>query len=135
MARYIKHDEVTLGILVSSELQLEQNSINFLTRNDSSLQLGVMSRGKGYSVKPHVHKNVKREIFQTQEVLFIKSGTCLVTFYSEEREVVESIEVHAGDVVMFVRGGHAIVMLEDTEIIEVKQGPYLGELDKDRFDV
>lgn len=135
MARYIKHNQDTLGIIVSSDMQLEQDSINFVTPNDSSLQVGVMSRCKGYLVKPHIHKSVKRVIYQTQEVLFIKSGTCLVTFYSEERDVVERIEVHAGDVVMFVGGGHSIEMLEDVEIIEVKQGPYLGELDKDRFDI
>ena len=35
---------------------------------------------------------------------------------------------------MLVAGGHGFEMLEPTEIIEVKQGPYSGDQDKTRFE-
>ncbi len=38
-----------------------------------------------------------------------------------------------GDAVVLVRGGHGFQVLEDLEMIEVKQGPYMGEKDKVRF--
>ena len=41
----------------------------------------------------------------------------------------------AGDVVLLAFGGHGFEMLEPTEIIEVKQGPYAGEHDKTRLQV
>lgn len=134
MTRFIRYKENLLGIVISAEQRAKADSIDFFTSNESSLQLGIMSRSKGYIVKPHVHKSVRREIHQTQEVLLIRFGNCLITFYNEAREIVEKIKVCTGDVVMFVNGGHAIEMLEETEILEVKQGPYLGELDKDRFE-
>ena len=31
-------------------------------------------------------------------------------------------------------GGHGFEMLEDSEIIEVKQGPFAGNIDKSRFE-
>jgi hypothetical protein len=36
-------------------------------------------------------------------------------------------------VILLARGGHGFEMLEPTEMIEVKQGPYAGEGDKTRF--
>jgi hypothetical protein len=33
----------------------------------------------------------------------------------------------------FVVGGHGFEMLEPTEMIEVKQGPFMGDSDKTRF--
>ena len=38
-----------------------------------------------------------------------------------------------GDVVLLAHGGHGFTMLEPSEMIEVKQGPYAGEQDKERF--
>jgi hypothetical protein len=37
-----------------------------------------------------------------------------------------------GDTIFFVAGGHGFTMLEDSKIIEVKQGPYFGK-DKDKL--
>jgi hypothetical protein len=34
---------------------------------------------------------------------------------------------------LMVAGGHGFRMLEDTVILEVKQGPYTGEDEKERF--
>ena len=35
---------------------------------------------------------------------------------------------------MLVSGGHGFKVLEEVEMIEVKQGPYYGEQDKVRFE-
>ena len=70
----------------------------------------------------------------TQEVLFIKSGKVRVDFYSNEQEYLESRILNAGDVILLADGGHGFKMLAPSEIIEVKQGPYCGEMDKVRFE-
>jgi hypothetical protein len=37
-------------------------------------------------------------------------------------------------VILLSYGGHGFEMLERTEMIEVKQGPYAGDQDKTRFE-
>ena len=39
----------------------------------------------------------------------------------------------AGDVILLIEGGHGFEVLEEIEMVEVKQGPYAGERDKERF--
>jgi hypothetical protein len=77
---------------------------------------------------------VSREVIQTQEVLFIKSGKVRVDFYDDDQHYLDSRIVQQGDVILLASGGHGFEMLEESEMIEVKQGPYIGERDKVRFD-
>ena len=93
-----------------------------------------MYRPLGYVIPPHVHNPVARQVEFTKEVLFIKSGRLRVDFYSEDQQYLESTILEAGDVILLARGGHGFEMLEPTEIIEVKQGPYAGNADKTRFE-
>jgi mannose-6-phosphate isomerase-like protein (cupin superfamily) len=107
--------------------------IHFFTPNDFSQQLAYMNRPKGYEIDPHVHNAIPRNIEWTQEVLFIKSGRVRVDFYDQERVYLESRILNAGDVILLAHGGHGFTMLEASEIIEVKQGPYTSDKDKTRF--
>jgi len=93
-----------------------------------------MKRPKGYAIPPHVHNFVPREVQFTQEVLFIKSGKVRVDFYDEQQNYLESHILNPGDVILLAYGGHGFEFLGETEMIEVKQGPYAGDQDKTRFD-
>lgn len=108
--------------------------IHFFTPNDFSQQLAYMNRPAGYRIPPHVHNDVPREVHFTKEVLFIRSGRVRVDFYDDHRNYLESRVLEAGDVVLLAFGGHGFEMLEPTEMIEVKQGPYAGDHDKTRFE-
>ena len=108
--------------------------IRFFTSPEATLQLGTMLRPAGYTILPHLHVPVTREVTHTQEVLFIRSGRVQVDFYDEQRRFLESRELAAGDVILLVCGGHGFRVLETSEIVEVKQGPYVGEHDKERFE-
>jgi hypothetical protein len=122
-----------LAIILRSEY--EPASIEFLTTNDQSLQLGVMRRPRGHVIAPHIHKPVPRTVQYTYEALFIARGRVEVTFFSERRSVVATRELRQGDCVMLMTGGHGFRVLEDCKMIEVKQGPYAGtDFDKFRFD-
>ena len=85
-------------------------------------------------IAPHLHNSVKREVSFTKEVLFIKSGKVRVDFYNEKKIYFESRVLDKGDVILLAFGGHGFYMLEPSEIIEVKQGPYSGQHDKTIFD-
>jgi mannose-6-phosphate isomerase-like protein (cupin superfamily) len=108
--------------------------IQFFTPGDFSQQLGYMNRPEGYVIPPHVHNPVPREVQYTKEVLFIKSGRVRVDFYNDDQTYLESRVLETGDVILLAYGGHGFEMLEPTEMIEVKQGPYAGDQDKTRFE-
>ena len=111
-----------------------RDGIEFFTPGDYSQQVGYMNHPAGYVIAPHVHNAVKREVHYTKEVLLIRSGRVRVDFYSDQREYLESTILEAGDVILLAFGGHGFEMLEPTEMIEVKQGPYCGDQDKTRFE-
>ncbi len=111
-----------------------QPGIAFFTPNDLSQQLAYMNRPKGYVIQAHLHKPVPRQVMHTQETLFVRKGLVRVNFYDEDRARIHSRTLRTGDVILLVAGGHDFEMLEDTEMIEVKQGPYAGEEDKERFE-
>ena len=111
----------------------KNKGINFFTPPDFSQQVAYMSHPKGKMIEPHVHNVVKREIHYTKEVLFIKKGKLKVDFYSEDQNFIESKVLCEGDVILLAEGGHGFEIIEDIEMIEVKQGPYCGEADKTRF--
>lgn len=128
----IKLEDKVLAIIISSSFS--QDGITFFTPDDFSQQLGYMNRPKGYVIDPHVHNLVERKVTLTQEVLFIKSGKVRVDFYDDDQVYFKSVVLGAGDVILLAAGGHGFEMLEQSEIIEVKQGPYVGEEDKVRFE-
>lgn len=132
MVQRIVHNNRLLSIIIRASFQ--KPGIEFFTPDDFSQQLAYMKRPKGYVILPHVHNPVPREVQWTQEVLFIKSGRVRVDFYDENRNYLESTILEAGDVILLAYGGHGFEMLEESEIIEVKQGPYAGEMDKVRFE-
>ncbi|MDF1593998.1 MAG: hypothetical protein P1P89_21025 [Desulfobacterales bacterium] len=110
-----------------------KDGIEFFTPDTYSQQIGYMNRPQGYIIPPHVHNPVAREVHFTNEVLFIKSGKLRIDFYEDDQNYLESRILSQGDVVLLACGGHGIEMIEASEIIEVKQGPYTGEKDKTRF--
>lgn len=119
------------AILVRRDFK--SSGIQFFTDTEFSQQLGYMSRPKGYVIEPHIHKDVSRQVIKTQEVLFIKSGKLLVEFYDNDKKFAKSRVLETGDIILLAECGHGFKMLEETEIFEVKQGPYAGEEDKIRF--
>lgn len=131
MIENIVHSNRTLAVLLRAGYRAE--GIRFFTPGDFSQQLGYMNRPMGYVVPPHVHNPVSREVQFTKEVLFIKTGKVRVDFYDDEQIYLESRILLPGDVILLAFGGHGFEMLEASEIIEVKQGPYAGESDKTRF--
>lgn len=132
MIEQIVHGDKILSCIIRTSF--EKDGIEFFTPDSFSQQLGYMKRPGGYVIPPHVHNLVPREVVLTQEVLFIKSGKVRVDYYDDDKNYLESRILRAGDVVLLAQGGHGFEMLETSEIIEVKQGPYVGAEDKVRFE-
>ncbi|MBO6178658.1 MAG: hypothetical protein J6O04_05770 [Selenomonadaceae bacterium] len=108
--------------------------ISFFTPDNFSQQLAYMEHPVEHNIAPHVHNLIKREVYYTQEVLLIRKGKLRVDFYDDDKNYIESCILEVGDVILLVKGGHGFKVLEDLEMFEIKQGPYLGENDKTRFE-
>lgn len=132
MIQEVIHNHKLLSVIIRRNF--ERDGIEFFTPDNFSQQLAYMKRPKNYVIPPHVHNSVIREVQFTKEVLFIKSGKVRVDYYDDDKNYLESTILNAGDIVLLAYGGHGFEMLEESEIIEVKQGPYAGEMDKVRFE-
>ena len=132
MIESIQHQGQLLAVVIRREFRRE--GIEFFTPPEFSQQLGYMSRPAGHVIAPHVHNPVPREVQYTHEVLFVRSGRVRVDLYDDARRPVRSLEIGAGDVILLAGGGHGFEVLEACEMLEVKQGPHVGEADKTRFE-
>jgi len=110
-----------------------ERGIQFFTPADYSQQLGCMRHPAGHVIEPHIHNRTPRAVHFTNEALFLRRGRLRVDFYSETGSYLESRELGAGDIILLVAGGHGFEVLEEIEMIEVKQGPYVGDADKTRL--
>ena len=125
MTEKIENNGKILAIIIGSSFKKE--GIEFFTPDSFSQQLGYMNRKAGYTIAPHSHNQVDRTVTFSHEVLFIRSGKVQVDFYNDEHEYLENRVLSAGDVILLASGGHGFHILEDAEMIEVKQGPFVGE--------
>jgi hypothetical protein len=108
----------------------DKTGIQFFTPNELSQQLASMSYKPGKIIPAHTHRPVRREVLYTQEALFIRKGKLRVDFYSTQQEYRRSRILQTGDVILLIAGGHGFEVLEDLNMVEVKQGPYAGDSDK-----
>ena len=131
MIERVHHNGTELALIIRKSFK--KDGVEFFTPNDYSQQIGYMQRPTGHIIPPHVHNPVAREVHFTREVLIIRSGKLRVDLYTDEADYVESAILEAGDIILLAAGGHGFEVLEETEMIEVKQGPYAGEQDKTRF--
>ncbi len=131
MIETIKTGEQLLAVIISRDFH--EPGIHFFTPNDLSQQLAYMRHPAGKVIDPHVHNPVSRNVHFTQEVLLIKRGRLRVDFYNDSQTYLESRVLEEGDVILLATGGHGFQVLEEIEMIEVKQGPYAGDQDKTRF--
>lgn len=111
--------------------------ISFVTNPSLPMQLAFMHHPVDKVIDPHVHNPVSRVITFTAEVLIIRNGQLSIDFFDVDKAPLHHLayRAKAGDVVILYKGGHGFKVegSEDLEMIEIKQGPFVGDRDKTRF--
>ena len=128
--RYYDSNGTIMAVVIPHDFKSE--GINFITKNEDFQQIAVMSHKKGHNIVPHFHNFIPREITNTCETLIIRQGVLNVKLYENKVEKY-SFELYSGDIILLLSGGHGFTVIEDIDMVEIKQGPYLGEADKTRF--
>jgi hypothetical protein len=129
----VEHDGEVLAVIISHDF--DRPGIHFVTPDSFSQQLAYIHYPAGKIIKAHVHNPVTRDVRYTLEVLMIKRVKLCVDFFDDQRNYLESRILAAGDVILLAKGGHGFEVLEEIEMVEVKQGPYAGDQDKTPFSV
>lgn len=105
----------------------------FLTPDDFGQQMGMIVYPAGAELPRHFHLPIERRVEGTTECIVVRQGRCEIDLYGRERQLVATCQLNCGDIVLLLGGGHGFRMHEDTVLFEVKQGPYAGTADKERF--
>lgn len=107
----------------------------FFSDPSESMQVGVIVYGQDSEIIPHVHNRVERQLTDTSEVLLVLEGSCIVDFYTRDQAYISSAQLSQGQVIkLFDAGGHGFRTQTGFKFMEIKQGPYMGDQDKTRFE-
>ena len=124
----------SLGNVIALVIKEEhsEKGIDFLTKDEDYMQVAYMGHPVGHNILPHYHNRIPREVDYTCETLVMRKGIMQVDLY-ENQKIIHSFLLKKGDVLTLFGGGHGFKMIEDVEMIEIKQGPFMGPNDKTRF--
>ena len=110
-----------------------ESKVNFVSSAEDILQVGLMKRPEGELIQPHNHNPIQRTTIGTPEVLVIQSGQLMIDLFDDQQNYLVSFEASGGDIVVLKDGGHGIRILFETNLVEIKLGPYVQAEDKSRF--
>ena len=112
-----------------------RKGLAFYSENEEYLQVGTWRYDGGHQLRAHIHNKVTRDITHTQEVVIVLSGKMAARIFDEQRQLVDTVTVCQGEILVLLNGGHDYTILEDdTRILEIKNGPFLGkDIDKTLF--
>jgi len=128
---HVRAGDRLIAIIVSRAY--DPPSTQFVTSSEANLQLGFIKYPAGGVIQEHVHRPIERHVVGTNEVLLVRYGKMEVLLYDEDRRLAAQRVLGTGDLLLLMSGGHGFRMLEDTVLVEVKQGPYTGLDEKERF--
>ncbi len=123
------------GQLIATIIRAEKmpDETEFVTGDDVKQQVGFVVYPEGGIIPRHIHVPMDRHLIGTSEVLVVRKGMLEADFYTDGKEFICTRLLRQGDVLLLISGGHGFRCLKDTVLLEVKQGPYLGPQEKQRF--
>ncbi len=124
-------DNILTSIIIRREYQPTETT--FVTSPDLAQQVGFVVYPAGGVIKRHLHKNIDRQNISSSEALIVRQGRLEIDIFDQNKVLLATRELQAGDFVLMVSGGHGFRILEATILLEVKLGPYAGPSDKELF--
>ena len=131
MITAIKNKNEIYGYIIKYK---KKNGVNFLTPPELTQQVGQIKHKKNHIIKPHLHFKNFRKINYTAEVLIIQKGKVRLDLYSKNKKYLFSKILNKNNIVILIKGAHGFKILEPTEMLEIKQGPYSKKKDKELFE-
>ena len=133
MIENIKYKTKLYALIVRKKFRIK-SGVNFFTSQEATQQFGYMKHKKNHLIMPHKHNKRLTKILITTEVIILFKGILRVDFYDQKKKYLFSKKVYGGDIIMLVNGGHGFKVLEPVKMLEIKQGPFVSNKDKVKFD-
>ena len=124
------HDQHIATVIKSTFLP---DKTTFVTPDHYYQQAGFVVYPKGGTIPRHSHVPIQRHLIGTPETLVIRKGRLRVELYAMDRSLLAERILEEGDIILLVGGGHSFHCLEETVLLEIKQGPYTGLIEKEHF--
>ena len=128
MRKILHNNEI---ICIVANLEDTKEGLDFLSDDNDFIQVGTWNYKKGQVLLLHYHNKFERTALRTSECVFVFKGKIECNLHSEDGEFIETIIVNAGEFIVNLSQAHESKILEDTIVLEVKNGPYFGP-EKDR---
>ncbi|MGD9129921.1 MAG: hypothetical protein PVJ09_05535 [Candidatus Woesebacteria bacterium] len=122
--KIIKHLGETIALIIKANHQVD--NLEFFTKDNDPLQVGIHQKEKGIKLTPHIHLSNTKVVSEVHEVLYIIEGKIRVTYYTIDGDIITKFILNKGDILIHQKMGHGFEILEDAKIFEVKQGPFPG---------
>ena len=127
----IRNKQTVYALIIKKKRRFIKNGVDFLTKDRDLLQLGFINHKKNHHIKSHIHLKKPRIINYCTEVLLIEKGKVKIKFFDNNNSDIKKDKIlNKGDIIILFQGGHGFKILEKTQIIEIKQGPYVEGKDK-----
>ena len=124
----IYNDELYSSIF---DLNNISEGLDFLTNDESFIQVGTWKYEKGKILDAHYHNTFERKSFITQEVVLVLEGSIICNLYTKDGNFIATEEINQNQLIIQYQGIHEYEIMKDSKILEIKNGPYFGP-DKDR---
>lgn len=113
------------AVLIPKDFAVDEG-IKFYSKKNDEFQIGLMRRPKEYKISPHYHTKKIREIKHTSEALIVKKGSIKCCFFNQnDKNDTKSIIINEGDILIILKYAHSFDFLEESEVVEIKQGPFI----------
>lgn len=127
----IKNKKILYALIIKKKRKFVKKGVDFLTKDQDLLQLGFINHKKNHHIKSHIHLKKPRVINYCTEVLLIEKGKVKIKFFDNKNSDIKKDKIlNKGDIIILFQGGHGFKFLKKTQIIEIKQGPYVEGKDK-----
>jgi hypothetical protein len=132
--KHILHEgELYASIFDTSNIS---EGLDFLTSDSSFIQVGTWNYKKNKTLDAHFHNYFERSAQRTQEVVYVIEGSIKCNLFKEDTTFIETVIIDSGMLIVQYQGVHEYEIVEDSKVLEVKNGPYFGpEKDRTRVDV
>ena len=88
------------------------------------IQIVTLKHPKGSYLTAHYHRPRIRRTAKLQECLIVKSGKVKLDLYTLDKKPAKHLLLKSGQAFIALNCGLGLTVIDDAEIIEVKNGPF-----------
>lgn len=121
----IFYNNTLMGIKITS---IPEGSLP-ATTSQTPLQVVTLKHPKGTHLVAHKHRPVKKITNFSETCFVVRKGKVKINIYEpENHKLFKSITLKNGEVFITLNGsGHGLIILEDCELFEIKNGPFVDD--------